>query len=42
MPQGNGDPKLALFGRETTPNHHKLAEEFVLLDNFYTPAVHLW
>ncbi len=38
MSQGNGDPKLALFGRETTPNHHKLAEEFVLLDNFYTPA----
>ena len=38
LPQGNGDPKLALFGRDTTPNHHKLAEEFVLLDNFYTPA----
>ncbi|MBM3763376.1 MAG: hypothetical protein FJW36_24450 [Acidobacteria bacterium] len=38
MPQGNGDPKLVLFGRDVTPNHHKLAEEFVLLDNFYTPA----
>ncbi|MCX6614385.1 MAG: hypothetical protein NTW74_26540, partial [Acidobacteria bacterium] len=38
MPQGNGDPKLALFGKEITPNHHKLAEEFILLDNFYTPA----
>src|SRR5258708_8942497 len=24
-----------MFGRETTPNHHKLAEEYVLLDNLY-------
>ena len=24
-----------MFGREVTPNHHKLAEEFVLLDNLY-------
>lgn len=38
MKQANGDEKLVLFGREVTPNHHKLAEEFVLLDNFYTPA----
>jgi YVTN family beta-propeller protein len=35
MPQGNGDPSLVLFGREVTPNHHAIAEEFVLLDNFY-------
>lgn len=35
MPQGNGDPSLVMFGREVTPNHHKLAEEFVLLDNLY-------
>ena len=35
LPQGNGDPTLTLFGREVTPNHHKLAEEFVLLDNLY-------
>ncbi len=35
MPQGEGDPSLCLFGREVTPNHHKLAEEFVLFDNFY-------
>jgi len=34
MPQGNGDPKLCLFPERVTPNHHKLAEEFVLLDNF--------
>ncbi|MDP2996254.1 MAG: bifunctional YncE family protein/alkaline phosphatase family protein [Bryobacterales bacterium] len=35
MPQGNGDPKLAIYGREVTPNHHLLAEKYVLLDNFY-------
>lgn len=35
MPQGNGDTSLLLFGRRITPNHHKLAEDFVLLDNFY-------
>ncbi len=39
MPQGNGDPSLCLFGREVTPNHHALAEEFVLLDNFYCNGV---
>jgi hypothetical protein len=39
MKQGNGDTSLVLFGRETTPNHHKLAEEFVLLDNFYCSGV---
>jgi YVTN family beta-propeller protein len=33
--KGNGDPKLAVYGRDVTPNHHKLAEEWVLLDNFY-------
>jgi DNA-binding beta-propeller fold protein YncE len=33
--EGNGDPNLCLFGEKTTPNHHKLAREFVLLDNFY-------
>jgi YVTN family beta-propeller protein len=35
MPKGNGDPSLVMFGRDVTPNHHKLAEEFVLLDNLY-------
>ncbi len=38
MPRGNGDSSLVLFGREITPNHHKLAEEFVLFDNFYVDA----
>ena len=35
MPEGNGDPSLCLFPEKITPNHHKLAREFVLLDNFY-------
>jgi YVTN family beta-propeller protein len=35
MPQGNGDPSLCLFGEKNTPNHHRLARQFVLLDNFY-------
>jgi DNA-binding beta-propeller fold protein YncE len=36
MGKGNGDPKLAIYGKETTPNHHALADKYVLLDNFYT------
>ena len=32
---GNGDTTLLLFGRTITPNQHSLAENFVLLDNFY-------
>ncbi|HEX8984870.1 MAG TPA: bifunctional YncE family protein/alkaline phosphatase family protein [Bryobacteraceae bacterium] len=32
---GNGDPSLTLFGERITPNQHKLARQFVLLDNFY-------
>jgi DNA-binding beta-propeller fold protein YncE len=35
MKEGNGDPDLCLFGQQVTPNHHKLARQFVLLDNFY-------
>jgi YVTN family beta-propeller protein len=33
--KGNGDPSLTLYGRDVSANHHKLAEDFVLLDNFY-------
>ncbi len=33
--EGNGDTSLVLFGEKVTPNLHKLAREFVLLDNFY-------
>ncbi len=39
LPQGDGDPALVHFGREVTPNHHALAEQFVLLDNFYCSGV---
>lgn len=39
MEQGNGDTSLVEFGREVTPNHHLLAETFVLLDNFYCSGV---
>ena len=35
MKEGNGDPSLVLFGERVTPNQHKIAREFVLLDNFY-------
>lgn len=35
IPEGNGDTSLVLFGERITPNQHKLAREFVLLDNFY-------
>jgi YVTN family beta-propeller protein len=35
LPRGNGDTSLVLFGERITPNQHKLAGEFVLLDNFY-------
>jgi YVTN family beta-propeller protein len=35
LKKGNGDPSLVMFGEEVSPNHHKLAEEFVLLDNLY-------
>lgn len=44
---GNGDATLAQFGAETTPNHHALATEFPLLDNFYSGGTnsadgHIW
>ena len=39
MPQGNGDSNLVMFGREVTPNHHALAETFVLLDNYYCSGI---
>src|SRR5215831_1360556 len=35
MREGNGDANLCLFPEKVTPNHHKLARQFVLLDNFY-------
>ena len=38
MPQGNGDTSLCIFGSKVTPNHHAIADEFALLDNFYVDA----
>jgi YVTN family beta-propeller protein len=47
LPQGNADPALCVFGREVSPNHHALAEQFALLDNYYCNGVlsadgHAW
>jgi len=33
--KGESDPSLCLFGEKVSPNHHKLAREFILFDNFY-------
>jgi DNA-binding beta-propeller fold protein YncE len=38
MPKGNGDPTLCIFPERVTPNHHALASEYVLLDNFYVES----
>jgi YVTN family beta-propeller protein len=38
-PRGQGDPELCIFGERVTPNHHKLAREFVLLDNTYCSGI---
>ncbi|MFF4440539.1 alkaline phosphatase family protein [Streptomyces sp. NPDC001621] len=35
VPEGNGDPSLAQFGENVTPNQHALAEQFGLYDNTY-------
>src|ERR1035437_172283 len=34
-PVGNGDPSLTMYGAAVTPNLHKLALEFGVLDNFF-------
>ncbi|HTM16256.1 MAG TPA: bifunctional YncE family protein/alkaline phosphatase family protein [Terracidiphilus sp.] len=34
-PVGNGDSSLTMYGKEITPNLHKLALQFGVLDNFY-------
>ncbi|WP_295653702.1 bifunctional YncE family protein/alkaline phosphatase family protein [uncultured Mucilaginibacter sp.] len=38
MTKGNGDTSLCIFGSKVTPNLHAIANEFVLLDNFYVDA----
>ena len=32
---GDGDPSLTMYGRAITPNQHRLAEQFGVIDNFY-------
>ena len=32
---GDGDPTLVMYGEDITPNEHKLARQFGILDNFY-------
>jgi DNA-binding beta-propeller fold protein YncE len=44
---GDGDPSLTLYGSDITPNEHKLALQFGVLDNFYDSGEvsgdgHLW
>jgi YVTN family beta-propeller protein len=39
MKQGNGDPKLCIYGASATPNLHALATRFGLLDNYYCNGV---
>jgi YVTN family beta-propeller protein len=34
-PVGNGDPSLTMFGASITPNLHRLALQFGVLDNFF-------
>ncbi|MGW2485741.1 alkaline phosphatase family protein [Streptomyces sp. NPDC001606] len=35
IPEGDGDPSLAEFGENVTPNQHALARQFGLYDNTY-------
>jgi DNA-binding beta-propeller fold protein YncE len=33
--EANGDPSLVMYGEDITPNEHKIARQFGILDNFY-------
>ena len=35
LARGNGDARLAIFGRQITPNQHAMAEQFAIFDNCY-------
>ena len=39
MTQGNGNANLCIYPQFVTPNHHALAQQYVLLDNFYCNGV---
>jgi YVTN family beta-propeller protein len=38
LPIGDGDPKLAWFGRDVTPNEHAIAMRFGVFDRTFTDA----
>ncbi|MBW4889484.1 phosphoesterase [Mucilaginibacter sp. HMF5004] len=35
MKEGNGSKDLCIYGDSVTPNQHKLAKDYLLLDNYY-------
>ena len=35
MKEGDGQSSLCIYGNEITPNQHKLAKDYLLLDNYY-------
>lgn len=39
LKEGNGNAELCIFGEKFTPNQHKIAREFVLLDNTYCSGI---
>jgi YVTN family beta-propeller protein len=39
IPQGNGNASLCIYPQYVSPNHHALAQQYVLLDNFYCNGV---
>jgi YVTN family beta-propeller protein len=39
IPRGNGRSNLCIYPRSITPNHHALALQYVLLDNYYCNGV---
>jgi YVTN family beta-propeller protein len=39
VPTGKGDPSLCIFGEKYTPNLHKMARDFALLDNTYCSGI---
>ncbi|EEF62162.1 alkaline phosphatase family protein [Pedosphaera parvula] len=39
MSQGNGWPDFCLYPQNVSPNHHALAAQYVLLDNYYCNGV---
>ena len=39
MPEGNGKSSLCIYPQLVSPNHHALARQYVLLDNYYCNGV---